>query len=146
MKALVTRVSEAEIIVNNTVISAVKEGVVVFLGVEKGDQDAQALNIAKKIANLRIFENEEGKLHYSVKEKGYEVLCISNFTLCAKIDKGRRPSFEQSMVKEEADKLFDNFTLLLEGQGLKVKKGVFGEHMDIKLNMDGPVNIIIENN
>lgn len=143
MRALVTRVKEAEVIVGKAPAAAIKEGLVVFLGVKEGDSDSSAAVLAKKIANLRVFENRDGKLDYSVKDKKLPVLCISNFTLYANTDKGRRPSFDEAMAKEDADKLFSNFVLLLEGEGIAVKTGVFGQHMDIRLNMEGPVNIVL---
>jgi D-tyrosyl-tRNA(Tyr) deacylase len=100
--------------------------------------------MAEKVLNLRIFENEEGKLNYSVKDRGYQILCISNFTLCANTEKGRRPSFENSMSRQEANKYYQDFVCVLKSQGVGVEAGVFGEHMDISLDLDGPVNIMLE--
>ncbi|MDD5195520.1 MAG: D-aminoacyl-tRNA deacylase, partial [Candidatus Omnitrophica bacterium] len=116
----------------------------VFVGFSTGDNDTVIEAMAQKIVNLRIFENEQSKLDYSLKDKNYQIICISNFTLYANTEKGRRPSFEEALDRPEADKLFRDFVLLLEARGLTVARGAFGEHMDIRLTLDGPVNIILE--
>ena len=143
MNALVSRVTKAQISVNGEVVSSIERGLAVFVAIEKTDSHAELEGIAAKIVNLRIFEDEQGKMNHSVKDKNYQILAVSNFTLCASTAKGRRPSFEQSMPKQEANKLFEDFLLLLRGRGIEVACGVFGEHMDISLTMDGPVNIIL---
>lgn len=143
MKILITRVQKASVTVEGKIISSIGKGIALFLGVEKGDTDDDTYAMAEKAANIRIFENDEGKLHYSLMEKQYEVLCISNFTLCANTEKGRRPSFDDSMEKEAANKCFENFVLILQSKGIKVARGVFGAHMDISVSMDGPVNIML---
>jgi D-tyrosyl-tRNA(Tyr) deacylase len=144
MKVLVIRINKGEVSVRGKVVSSVSRGVAVFVGIEKGDNDSILEEMAEKITNLRIFENEQEKLNYSLKDTNYQILCISNFTLCANTNKGRRPSFEEAMPKEEANKFFDNFVLLLKARKIDVKTGIFGEYMDINLDFDGPVNIIIE--
>ncbi|MEM7816977.1 MAG: D-aminoacyl-tRNA deacylase [Candidatus Aenigmatarchaeota archaeon] len=144
MKALVVKIKKGEVYLKEKIVSAINKGIAVFVGIEKNDNNFILNEMAEKISNLRIFEDESGKLNYSVKEKKYEVLCISNFTLCANLEKGRRPSFEKAMPKEEANKIFSDFILLLKGKGLEVKTGVFGEYMDIRLQLDGPVNIFLE--
>ncbi|UCG35017.1 MAG: D-tyrosyl-tRNA(Tyr) deacylase [Candidatus Omnitrophota bacterium] len=144
MKALVVRVNKGKVLAERETLSSIEKGIALFAGIEKGDSPANLEEIAQKVVNLRIFENEEGKMHFSVKDKNYQILCISNFTLCANTDKGRRPSFEKSMPKEAADKMFADFLLLLRSRNLDVKGGVFGAHMDIQLELDGPVNIILE--
>ena len=144
MKALVARINKGSVIAKGKTVSSVGKGLAVFVGVEKGDSYAALEDIAYKIVHMRLFENEEGKLDHSVHDKKYQILCVSNFTLCANTDKGRRPSFEQSMLKEEADKLFNDFVLFLKAREIEVQVGVFGEHMDIDLNLDGPVNIILD--
>jgi len=146
MKALVVRISKGKVLVEGKTVSSIEKGIALFAGIEKEDSPASLEEIAQKVVNLRIFENEEGKMHYCLKDKNYEILCISNFTLCANTQKGRRPSFEKSMPKEEADKMFEDFLLLLRSRGLKVQGGVFGSHMDIQLELDGPVNIVLESN
>ena len=144
MKLLVTRISKGEIVVEGRVISSVGEGIALFVGLEEGDDDLSLISMADKVVNLRIFEDERGKMHYSVKDKNYQILCISNFTLCASTDKGRRPSFESSMAPDAANKLFADFVLVLQSRQIEVKTGTFGAHMDIRLKMDGPVNITLE--
>ena len=144
MKALVVRISKGEVLVEGKIVSSVKRGIALFAGIEKNDTDSELIAMADKVTNLRIFEDESGKMNYSVKDKRYQILCISNFTLCANTQKGRRPSFEQAMPLAEANKLFDDFVLVLRSKGLDVKVGIFGAHMDIDLELDGPVNIVID--
>jgi len=141
MKVLVVRVNKASVAVEGKVISSIEKGLAVFAGIEKGDSRQALPDTAKKIVNLRIFENEQGKMHYSVKDKGYSILCVSNFTLCASTEKGRRPSFEQADTPDKANKLFEEFVSVLMAEGADVQTGAFGKHMDIQVNMDGPVNI-----
>ncbi len=143
MKALVVRVHKAEIKVREKIISSIKDGIVLFLGIAKKDTDESLLRIADKVVNLRIFEDEKGKLQFSLKEKNCSLMCISNFTLCANTNKGRRPSFEEVMCAKDAREIFDNFVVLLRSKGIDVKEGIFGEHMEIDLEMDGPLNIVL---
>ncbi|MCM8773655.1 MAG: D-aminoacyl-tRNA deacylase [Candidatus Omnitrophica bacterium] len=143
MKALVIRVNKANVKVKERIIASIGKGVVIFLGLEKGDNSNTIIQMAEKIVNLRIFENEDNKLTYSLKDIEGSILCIPNFSLCANIDKGRRPSFERAMIKEEAKKYFENFIMVLKSKEVKVEKGEFGEHMDIILEIDGPINIIL---
>lgn len=143
MKALVVRVNNAGVKVEDNTISSIDKGLALFVGLERGDGDNALTAMAQRIANLRIFENEAGKMHYSVKDKSYPILCVSNFTLCANTTKGRRPSFEDSMPPEDANKLFNDFVLILKSYGIDVRTGKFGAHMDIQLDLDGPVNIML---
>jgi len=144
MKAVVTRVSSGKVVVADRIVAAIKNGLAIFVGLEKGDTIAALTEIADKIANLRIFEDADGKLQFSVKDKNSEVLCVSNFTLSADLSSGRRPSFDRAMPKAEAQKTFEDFCVLLRAQGLVVRTGEFGARMDIDLVMDGPVNIIVD--
>jgi D-tyrosyl-tRNA(Tyr) deacylase len=144
MKVVLIRVNKAKILVREKVISCIEKGAVAFVGIERDDDLTVLEEMAKKITHLRIFEDERGKLNFSLKDKNYPLLCISNFTLCANTKKGRRPSFEEAMQKEEALRFFEDFVMLLEAKGLEVKKGEFGEKMKIDLEADGPVNIILE--
>jgi len=144
MKALVTRVSRAKVTANGKVTGQIAAGMAVFAGIEKTDINANFSTMAAKIANLRIFEDENGKFNYSLLDKNYPVLCISNFTLCADARKGRRPSFEGAMDKAAAERLFPDFVNALRSLGLKVETGSFGDHMDVEVDMHGPVNIILE--
>lgn len=146
MKAILLRVSKASLSVTdeNKDLCSIGKGIVVFVGIDKKDNDTTLENLAEKIVNFRIFEDENGKLNYSLKDKNYEILCVPNFTLCANINKGRRPSFENVMPQEQARKLFENLIILLKARELAVKSGEFGKTMLINTECDGPVNIIIE--
>jgi D-tyrosyl-tRNA(Tyr) deacylase len=144
MKVLVARINKGQIIVAEEVVSSCLKGLAVFVSFEKEDFKIDLKTMAEKVINLRIFEDQEGKLAYSVKDKAYSILAIPNFTLCADTDKGRRPSFDNSLAYKEAEKLFDDFVVTLKSYGLTVDEGVFGAYMDIKLDLDGPVNIILE--
>ena len=144
MKVLLMRITKGRVIAQDKTVSSADKGLAVFVGVEKGDDYRTLEGMAYKVVHMRLFENEEGKLDYSVRDKKYHILCISNFTLCANTEKGRRPSFDKSMLKEEADKLFNDFVLFLKAREIEVQVGAFGEHMDIGLDLDGPVNIILD--
>ena len=144
MKSLVLRVNRASLTVNDEIVVSIGKGIVVFVGFKINDSNSQLMSMANKVANLRIFENKEGKMHYSVKDKGYEMLCVPNFTLYANTAKGCRPSFEQVMKPEQANKCFNEFLSILSPKGIHLYKGVFGQHMDISVALDGPVNIDLE--
>lgn len=146
MKAVILRVAKASLIVpdENKNLGSIGKGLVIFIGIDKSDNDTKLENLAEKITNLRIFDDENGKLNYSLKDKNYEILCVPNFTLCANINKGRRPSFENVMPQETAKKLFENLIILLKARGLSVKSGEFGKSMIISSECAGPVNIIAE--
>lgn len=143
MKVLVVRVSGGRVSVEGKVVSSIDKGLAIFVGIEKEDSNAELVAMAEKIVNLRIFENEKGKMNYSLKDKNYQILCISNFTLCANTNKGRRPSFEGAASPDRAKLLFEDFIKILQAGGVRVEKGVFGEKMNIDLQLDGPVNIIL---
>jgi len=144
MKVLVVRVHKGEVFIEGKRLSAIDRGLAIFVSLEKGDSSAKLDQMAKRVINLRIFENEEGKMHYSLKDKSYELLCISNFTLSANTSKGRRPCFEDALNPQEANKLFADFVSILKSKGVVVASGAFGKHMDINLALDGPVNILLE--
>ncbi len=144
MKALLQRVSKASVAVGGEVIGKIDRGVVVFLGVGRGDEEADARYLARRIANLRIFPDEAGKFNLSAQDIGGEILVISQFTLLADAKKGHRPSFTQAAPPEEAEPLFHKFIAYLRGTGLKAESGIFGEHMVVEIINDGPVTIILE--
>lgn len=146
MRAILVRVKEAAVYVDGKIFSKIEKGIVVFVSFKKTDKDLVLVNMAKKILNLRIFENEAGKLDYSIKDKNYSILCIPNFTLYANTSGGRRPSFEDVMEKQKAASLFNDFIMLLKSENLYVGSGLFGEYMNIEMVADGPVNIILEEN
>ena len=144
MRAVVQRVKETALRVNGELISEIPFGLTVFLGVKTGDSEKEAAYIAKKIAGMRIFEDENGKMNLSVKDVGGEVLLVSQFTLYGDATKGNRPSFTLAERPELAEPLYEYTVKELAGYGVTVKKGVFGEDMKIEQNNDGPVTILLE--
>jgi D-tyrosyl-tRNA(Tyr) deacylase len=144
MKAVVQRVKQTTLRVDGEIVSEIPFGLTVFLGVKTGDTQTQADYIAKKIANLRIFEDDNGKMNLSVKEVGGEVLLVSQFTLYGDASHGNRPSFTLAERPEKAQPLYEYTAQILRGYGLQVKQGVFGADMQIEQNNDGPVTILLE--
>ena len=145
MKAVVQRVKHTTLSVDGKLISEIPFGLTVFLGVKTGDGEAQASYLAKKIANLRIFEDENGKMNLSVKDVGGEVLLVSQFTLYGDASHGNRPSFTLAERPERAEPLYEYALSCLQEQGVTVKRGVFGADMQIAQHNDGPVTILLEN-
>ena len=144
MRAVVQRVTGAELKVNGELISEIGKGLVVFFGVTQGDAEEKADYIAKKIANLRIFEDENGKMNRSVQDENGEVLFVSQFTLYGDASHGNRPSFTSAARGEVAEPLYDYAASALANFGVPVKKGVFGADMKILQHNDGPVTILLE--
>ena len=144
MKAVIQRVNKAEVWIEEKLDSSIDKGLLIFVAFLKEDTEEKLSKFVDKILNLRIFEDESGKMNYSVLDRGYDVMVVSNFTLGADVSKGRRPSFSKVMEPDEAKEMFDKLCSLFEKSGLKVGKGVFGKYMEIKLVNDGPVTIFIE--
>ena len=144
MKAVVQRVKKTTLTVDGELISEIPFGLTVFLGIKTGDTQAQAAQIMKKIANLRIFEDENGKMNLSVKDVGGEVLLVSQFTLYGDATKGNRPSFTLAERPEFAEPLYEFSLTELATHGVVVKRGVFGADMQISQLNDGPVTILLE--
>lgn len=144
MRALIQRVSWASVTVEGKVISQIGKGLVVLLGVGHGDGAAQAAFLAEKVANLRIFEDEQGKTNLSVQDVKGEAIVVSQFTLYADTRKGRRPSFIGAALPEVAEPLVDRFVQLLRGHGVPTQTGNFGAHMKVEIHNDGPVTIWLE--
>lgn len=144
MIALIQRVSNASVEVGSEIISTIGRGLLVFIGAEKGDSEKEIDYLARKVSQLRIFEDKDGKLNYSVKDIGGEILVVSQFTLMADCRKGNRPSFERAEVPETAKVLYELFIEKLKHSGMPVKTGVFGASMKIHLVNDGPVTIFID--
>lgn len=115
-----------------------------LLGIAHDDSDEEAAYLARKISNLRIFEDDEGKMNLGLAEVGGEVLAVSQFTLCADVRKGRRPSFTEAARPEQAQPLYDSFCEFLAQAGIRVSKGVFQAHMAISLVNDGPVTLWLD--
>lgn len=144
MKFVAQRVSRARLTVGNEPVSEIGCGLVVYFGVKTGDGAAQAEKCAEKIAHLRVFEDEAGKMNRSVTDVGGEVLLVSQFTLYGDAKKGNRPSFTQAERPEAADALYRLAAERLAALGVSVRRGVFGAHMVIEQVNDGPVTIIYE--
>ncbi len=144
MKAVVQRVKATSLSVDGVKISEIPFGLTVFLGVKTGDTEKQADYLAKKIAGLRIFEDENGKMNLSVKDVGGEVLLVSQFTLYGDASHGNRPSFTLAARPSVAEPLYEYAVEALRGYGISVQTGVFGADMQIDQRNDGPVTILLE--
>jgi D-tyrosyl-tRNA(Tyr) deacylase len=144
MRALLQRVSKAEVRVGDEIVGAIGRGLLVLLGVGKEDGPREAAFLADKTVGLRIFEDPEGKMNLSVEQIGGEVLVVSQFTLYADCRKGRRPSFTDAAPPLQADQLYQAFAEALKARGLKVATGNFGEKMKVELTNDGPVTILLD--
>lgn len=144
MRALLQRVSKASVTVEDEVISQIGKGLVVLFGIGHGDGEAQATFLAEKIANLRIFEDEQGKTNLSILDVKGEAIVVSQFTLYADSRKGRRPSFIDAALPEVAEPLVTRFVELLRDRGVPTQTGQFGAHMSVEIHNDGPVTIWLE--
>jgi len=144
MRALLQRVSRASVTVDDRVVGRIGRGFVVLLGVTHGDSRAEAEWVAAKIAGLRVFEDDAGKMNLSLSNVGGELLVISQFTLYGDVRKGRRPSFTDAAAPDHAEPLVDLFIELLREAGFTVASGVFGAHMAVEIHNDGPVTLLIE--
>lgn len=143
MRAVVQRVQEASVTVEGTVVGAITHGLLVFLGVGSGDTSADARYLAKKIAKLRIFPDDQGKMNLDVQEVGGQILAVSQFTLYGDCRRGRRPSFSGAVAPDVAETLYQEFVAELQAEGITVATGVFQAHMDVSLINDGPVTLIV---
>ncbi len=144
MRIVLQRVSEAKVEVDGEVTGRVGHGLLVYLGVGKGDSEHEAAFIAGKIAGLRIFSDDAGKMNLSVKDVGGEVLLVSQFTLYGDCRKGRRPGFDMAGDPAEADRLYQYVGKQLENEGINVEYGRFAAHMHVSSVNDGPVTFIVE--
>ncbi len=144
MKAVIQRVSTASVTVDNTVVGRIGAGILVLLGVEKGDNEAAADWLAEKIVALRIFEDEQGKMNRSLLETGGSLLVVSQFTLAGNCAKGRRPSFDTAAPPQEGKRLYDYFVEAAKKLAVPVETGIFQADMQVALVNDGPVTFILE--
>ena len=146
MKAVLQRVLRATVEVENQKVGEIDQGLVVLLGVAQGDELSHALALAEKIQTLRIFSDDSGKMNRSIRDIQGSVLVVSQFTLLANTDRGRRPSFEQAASPEQAKNLYESFMEQLRRLGLHVEAGTFGATMVVSLENDGPVTLILDTN
>jgi D-tyrosyl-tRNA(Tyr) deacylase len=139
VRALVQRVSEASVTVDGDEVSRIGPGLLVLLGIRRGDTEAEADRLASKLLALRIFEDADGKMNLNVADAGGEILCVSQFTLYGDTRKGNRPSFVDAAPPEEAEPLYERVR-----EALNAKGGVFGARMEVSLINDGPVTLLLE--
>jgi len=144
MKAVLQRVTSASVTVSGTVVGKIERGLLVLLGVEKGDDEQDGGYLAEKIRTLRIFSDDQGKMNRSLVDVGGAVLLVSQFTLLGKTVKGRRPSFEEAAPPDEAKRLYEQVAARLKTQGTSVETGVFAAHMQVSLVNDGPVTFVLD--
>ena len=144
MKAVIQRVSSASVTVDQQTVGAIGRGILVLLGVEKGDDELKADWLMEKIAGLRIFSDRDGKMNLSLQDVGGELLVVSQFTLAGNCVKGRRPSFDTAAPPEEGRRLYEYFVAAGRSLGLSVQTGIFQADMQVQLLNDGPVTFILE--
>ena len=144
MIAVIQRVKEARVEVDSKVVGKIGQGLLVFLGVSVDDKTVDADYLATKIAQLRIFEDEAGKMNLSAVDIKAKVLVVSQFTLLGNCEKGRRPSFEKAADPKKAQELYEYFIEELKGENLAVESGIFRAMMDVHLINDGPVTFVLE--
>lgn len=144
MRIVVQRVSRASVEIDGKKVAEIKAGLLVFLGVTHGDSHEQVEWMVNKLSNLRVFEDADSKMNLSIRDVSGEILVVSQFTLYASIDKGRRPSFADASDPVNAKRLYDMFCERIRQEGIDVQTGVFGAKMNVDLINDGPVTIIAE--
>lgn len=144
MKVLVQKVISASVTVDNQIVSEIKHGYLLFVGVEKNDTTAKADYLAKKVANFRIFTDENDKMNLSIKDVNGEILAVSQFTLAADLSRGNRPGFDTAALPQEAKPLYEYFTKQLRSYDIEVKNGIFQADMKVSLINDGPCTFLLQ--
>lgn len=144
MKAVIQRVTRASVHVEGKTVGRIESGLLVLLGVAKGDGESDGRYLVEKIRTLRIFSDEQGKLNRSLADIGGSVLLVSQFTLLGRTANGRRPSFDEAAPPDEAERLYEQVVAELRDRGTPVETGVFAAHMQVELLNDGPVTFVLD--
>ena len=144
MRAVVQRVIRSQVLTGEKIAGEINKGLMVLLGVEEGDTDADVNYLAKKITGLRIFEDTGGKMNLSLGEVGGDMLVVSQFTLLGDCRKGKRPSITRAARPEDADRLYQDFVKICRSRGIHVEEGVFQAEMLVRIENDGPVTLILD--
>ncbi|MGE0074790.1 MAG: D-aminoacyl-tRNA deacylase [Sphaerochaetaceae bacterium] len=144
MRAVIQRVTEASVTVDGTTVGSIDRGLLVYLGVQKGDTEVDLEYLANKIPRMRLFTDNEGKMNLSVSDLGYAVLVVSQFTLCADLRKGNRPSFDPAAEPAVARQMYESFVEKVRSQGLEVATGEFGASMRVAYTNEGPITLVLD--
>ena len=144
MKLVLQRVSKARVKVKDEIVGSIGKGIMALVGATTGDEESVAESLAEKTVNLRIFEDEQGKMNLSLIDIQGSLLAVSQFTLYADTRKGRRPAFTDALEPVAAERLFERFKSAVAAQGVNVESGIFGAHMEVELTNAGPVTIILD--
>lgn len=144
MKVVIQRVKEANVKVEGNVVGEISEGLMLLIGIDENDENDDADWLVKKIVDLRIFSDEDGKMNLSVKDISGEILCISQFTLLSDYKKGNRPSYIKAAKPDKAIPMFEYFKKEIKKSGLKIESGIFGADMKVSLLNDGPVTLVLD--
>lgn len=144
MRAVIQRVKQSSVSVDNSIVNEIGKGLLVLLGIAKDDEVGDASYLAEKLIHLRIFQDQNGKMNHSLLDSGGEMLVVSQFTLLGDCSKGRRPSFIDAADPEKANRLYEIFTDTVKRNGVAVKTGKFQAMMDVALINDGPVTLVLE--
>ena len=146
MKAVIQRVSSASVVVEDKIVGSIERGFLVLLGVKRGDTTEDAAYLARKIAKLRVFNDEAGKMNLALEQVGGAILAVSQFTLYADTRGGNRPGFSEAAAPDDGNRLYKTFCELLRNESISVQTGIFQTEMKVSLVNDGPVTIIIDSN
>jgi D-aminoacyl-tRNA deacylase len=144
MRLVIQRVLQAQVTVGKSIVGSIGAGLCIFVGIKKGDEEANVERLSEKAVHLRIFDDQEGKMNRSLLEVGGEILLVSEFTLYGDCAKGHRPSFSAAAPASEAESLYAHFVQNLRQAGVQVATGVFGAKMNVTMTNDGPVTFILE--
>ena len=144
MRVVIQRVSEASVKVDNQIVGEIGKGLMLLIGVDESDENSDADWLVKKILDVRVFSDDEGKMNHSVKDMNGEILCISQFTLISDYKKGNRPSYIKAARPDKAIPLFEYFKDEMKKSGLKTESGIFGADMKVLLINDGPVTLVFD--